>query len=164
MSADKILGNMHTWKGQEEVVEVNFFWFEMEKKRISKTACNGETIGVCIEETLKEGDVIAKEDDTIYVVSLQPELLIQVEVSSMEEMGRLGFELGNRHLSLQIDHNIVRVPFDSPTFSYLQKLGFHVEKVEAKFQDYIVCKAHGNSSGHSHEHAHGEHQIGRAHV
>lgn len=160
MIADKILGNMHTWKGQEEVVEVNFFWFETEKKRISKTASNGETIGVCIEETLKEGDVIAKEDDTIYVVSLQPEPLIQVEVSSMEEMGRLGFELGNRHLSLQIDHNIVRVPFDSPTFSYLQKLGFHVEKVEAKFQDYIVCKAHGNSDAHSHGHAHGEHHHG----
>lgn len=152
MIADKILGNMETWEGKEQVVKVEFTWFELEKKRISKTADDGESIGVCIQEPLKDKDVIGKKDNTIYVVELQLEHLIKIRVHSMKEMGRLGFELGNRHLSLQIEEDTVKVPFDAPTFEYLKKLGFEAEKVNEKFKDFIECKAHGHSHGaHSHE-------------
>ena len=49
----------------------------------------------------------------------------------MIEMGRLCFELGNRHLSLKIDDDCVCVPYDHPTFEYLLKLGFNAEKLLA---------------------------------
>lgn len=152
MIAEKILGNTAVWKEKCQIVKVKFAWFELEKKRISKTAEDGENIGICIEENLKDGDIIGKKDNVIYVVELESEHLIKIHVNTMKEMGRLGFELGNRHLSLQIEENMVRVPFDKPTFEYLKKLGFQVEEVEDKFTDFIECKAHGHSAGHRHEH------------
>lgn len=153
MIADKVLGNIATWQEECQIVKIKFAWFELEKKRIAKTAEDGEAIGVCIQEPLKEGDIIGKKDNVIYVVELQTEHLIKIQVNSMQEMGRLGFELGNRHLSLQIQDNVVRVPFDLPTFEYLKKLGFQAEETEEKFTDFIECKAHGHShgAGHSHE-------------
>lgn len=154
MIADRILGNMITWQEECKVVKVEFAWFELEKKRISKTAEDGEVIGVCIQEKLKDGDIIGRKEDVIYVVDLRPEHLIKIHVHSMKEMGRLGFELGNRHLSLQIEEDIVRVPFDMPTFEYLKKLGFGAEEVEEKFTDFIQCKAHDHSHGQEHDHVH----------
>ena len=87
----------------------------------------------------------------------------------MQEMGRLGFELGNRHLSLKITEQDVYVPYDEPTFSYLAKLGFEVEEVTEAFTDFIQCKAHGHSHGHehaaSHTHSHGhEHAAAHTHA
>lgn len=158
MIADKILGNTDTWQEECQIVKVKFAWFELEKKRISKTAEDGENIGVCIPELLKDKDVIGRKDNVIYAVELEPEHLIKIQVHTMKEMGRLCFELGNRHLSLQIEENMVKVPFDQPTFEYLKKLGFQAEEAEEKFTDFIECKAHGQSAGHSHgynhEHSH----------
>ena len=77
----------------------------------------------------------------------------------MQEMGRLCFELGNRHLSLSIGEKEVSVPYDEPTFLYLAKLGFKPEKKKEKFTHFTVCHAHGHSHSHSedtHSHSHGE--------
>lgn len=153
MIADKILGKVSD-KEAQGVVKVPFEWFELEKKRISKVASNGEKIGVCIEQTLNDKDIIAEDNETTYVVDLRPGKLIKTKVNSMTQMGRLCFELGNRHLSLKIEETQVMVPYDEPTFEYLKKLGFDVEVVTALFTDFIECKAHGSSHSHEHEHSH----------
>ncbi|MGN1119919.1 MAG: hypothetical protein ACI4Q4_06145, partial [Oscillospiraceae bacterium] len=82
--------------------------------------------------------------------------LVSVSVSSMQEMGRLCFELGNRHLSLAISDGAVKCPYDEPTFEYLKKLGFRAEKTHEKFTGYIECRAHAHTHSHDHEHHHHE--------
>lgn len=158
MIVEKIIGNITEHEINGNRVNVSFEWFELEKKRISKTAEDGESFGICVQEPLKDGDILAKKGDTIYVVSLCPEHLIKVHVHTMPEMGRLGFELGNRHLSLEIGEDYIKVPFDQPTFEYLKKLGFEAKEVNEKFSHFIECKAHGHAHqhhhGHSHEHSH----------
>ncbi len=161
MIADKILGNVNENPVEKKTVKVSFQWFELRKKRISKIAEDGTTIGVCIPDMLKEGDVIAQTDTSAYVVDVLPSHLIKIQVNTMQEMGRLCFELGNRHLSLQINENEVKVPFDRPTFEYLIKLGFHAKEVEEQFVGFIECRAHGHSHiqgnaqiEHHHEHHH----------
>ena len=155
MIADSVLGNIKENKIQKQQINVPFEWFELEKRRISKTAEDGTAIGVCIQELIKDGDILAETEEAVYVAAVVPSHLIKIHVSTMEEMGRLGFELGNRHLSLQISEHEVKVPFDQPTFEYLQKLGFDAEEVTEQFTDFVVCKAHGHShgeEGHSHHH------------
>lgn len=156
MIADKILGNVKQLTTEKKQVKVPFEWFELEKKRLSKTAEDGTAIGVCIATLVKDGDVLGETEDSIYVASVTPSHLIKIQVDSMQEMGRLGFELGNRHLSLQITEQEVKVPFDEPTFAYLKKLGFKAEEVTEQFTDFVVCKAHGHSHGEevAHSHAH----------
>lgn len=165
MVAENVLKNISLDTTEKNIVKVPFEWFELEKKRISKVAEDGTSIGVCIPELLQAGDVIAETEEAVYVVEVLPSRLIKIHVETMQEMGRLGFELGNRHLSLQIMEHEVCVPFDQPTFEYLKKLGFQAEDVTEQFTDFIECKAHGHSHGshgeqeHNHgeqEHSHGE--------
>lgn len=155
MISDKIL-DIDIKKENGTIVRVPMEWFETEKKRIKKLAEDGTEIGICIEDNLHDGDVIARREGKFYVVDIIPSKVVKVTASTMEEMGRLGFELGNRHLSLKITGNQVLVPYDEPTFLYLKKLGFHAEETVEKLSDFIVCKAHGHSDGHSHAHTHAE--------
>lgn len=146
MIINRVLGKLsHTHKNIETV---SIDWFERDKKVLRKTTSNGEDIGIKVETTLNEGDILYEDDNKIIVVEISPCNLISVEVNTMQQMGRLCFELGNRHLSLSIGENIVKCPFDNPTFEYLQKLGFNAIKTYEKFTDYTECKAHT----HTHEH------------
>ena len=156
MIADKILGNLHrsSETPSKVVVDIPFEWFETDRHRILKMADDGTEFGVQIDENLSDGDVLAVTTDKIYAVRIKKSKLVHIPVQTMTEMGRLGFELGNRHLSLQIASDCITIPFDAPTFEYLVRLGFNPRIVEDVFADYIVCKAHGATHGHSHEHDH----------
>ncbi len=153
MIATKVLGNLRDYSHSKAIVAIPFEWFELDKRRILKTANDGTEIGIQVDAPLNNGDILSDEEK-IYAVQVKPTKLVCISTSTMEEMGRLGFELGNRHLSLQIKENLVKVPYDEPTYTYLKHLGFHVEIVEDLFTDYIVSKAHGASSSHEHHHSH----------
>lgn len=156
MIADKILGNLHrsSETPSKVVVDIPFEWFETDRHRILAMADDGTEFGVQIDENLSDGDVLAVTADKIYAVRIKKSKLVRILVKTMEEMGRLGFELGNRHLSLQIASDSITIPFDAPTFEYLVRLGFNPRIVEDVFADYIVCKAHGATHSHDHSHEH----------
>lgn len=150
MIAEKIIGKLHETSKQVETVTID--WFERDKKLLRKTTSSGEDIGIRVDSPLNEGDILYEDDRKIIAVEIAPCNLVSVNVGSMQEMGRLCFELGNRHLSLSISENNVKCPYDQPTFEYLKRLGFKAEKTHEKFAGYIECKAHAHT--HSHEHHH----------
>lgn len=151
MIAEKIIGKLSDTSKQVETVTID--WFERDKKLLRKTTSSGEDIGIKVDSPLNEGDILYEDDRKIIAVEIAPCDLVSVNVSSMQEMGRLCFELGNRHLSLSVSENNVKCPYDEPTFEYLKRLGFKAEKTHEKFAGYIECKAHAHT--HSHEHHHG---------
>ena len=104
---------------------------------------------------MHEGDVLWEDDSHLIVIDIVPTDLTVVAVDTMQAMGRLCFELGNRHLSLSIGEHEVRVPYDTPTFEYLEKLGFAPVRKKAKFAHFTVCHAHGHSHTHESDHNHG---------
>lgn len=150
MIAEKIIGKLHETSKQVETVTID--WFERDKKLLRKTTSSGEDIGIRVDSPLNEGDILYEDDRKIIAVEIAPCDLVSVNVGSMQEMGRLCFELGNRHLSLSISENNVKCPYDEPTFEYLKRLGFKAVKTHEKFAGYIECKAHAHT--HSHEHHH----------
>lgn len=161
MVTEKILGNLESFTiNSREVEKVYLEWFELEKKRIKTTTDKGEEIGILIpsDSRLKNHDVVYADDKRIIAVEQLPCDLTTVHVDTMQEMGRLCFELGNRHLSLAIADNSVSVVYDEPTYLYLKKFGFDVEKRRGLFENYTVCHAHGHSDGHTH-HSHGTEQV-----
>ena len=150
MIATKIMGNLHEKPLKTTVDHVELDWFEAEKKRLRKRTIRGNEIGIAVDEPLKDGDILYLDDTFCIAVKLTTAPLLKISVRTMEEMGRLCFEIGNRHLSLKIESDNVKIPFDTPTAEYLEGLGFSCEKVIEKFDDFIVCKAHGNHR-HNHE-------------
>ncbi len=153
MICEKILGNIKEYSGDYSIIKVMFEWYEIGKKRIVKCASDGKEIAIAVD-SFDIGDILTFENGKAYVVDVNPCDVIKVDVTEIEEMGRLCFELGNRHLSLKITDKIVLIPYDEPTYEYLIKLGFKVTKTKEVFVDYILCKAHGNSHTHSHEYHH----------
>lgn len=151
MIAEKIIGKLHDTSKRVETVTID--WFERDKKLLRKTTSSGEDIGIRVDSPLNEGDILYEDDTKIIAVEIAPCDLVSVNVGSMKEMGRLCFELGNRHLSLSISENNVKCPYDQPTLEYLKRLGFKAKKTHEKFAGYIECRAHAHS--HSHEHHHG---------
>lgn len=152
MIAEKILGNIHNSEIGVPIDFVLLDWFEADSKRLRKTTEGGREIGVAVNEKLDDGDILYTDSEVCIAVKLAECELTKITVSSMEEMGRLCFEIGNRHLSLKITENEVLIPYDVPTEQHLKNLGFSCEKIIGKFDSFIVCKAHGHSHGHHHSH------------
>lgn len=150
MIVEKILGKFHDTSKTIETVTID--WFERDKRLLRKTTSSGEEIGIKTDTPLNEGDILFEDDSRIIAVDIAPCDLISVKIGSLKEMGRLCFELGNRHLSLSISDDTVKFPYDEPTLEYLKRLGFNAEKVHEKFAGYIECKAHAHTHSHSHRH------------
>ena len=157
MIIEKVLGKRPD-STNKRIDIVTLEWYEREKRRMRKITSAGEEIGITVETPLKDGDVLAEDENHMIVVEYAPCEVMQIPVTTMQEMGRLCFELGNRHLSLEIDKDKVCLPFDEPTFFYLQQLGFQPEKTYAKLADITVCKGLSHGDGETeHHHHHGEH-------
>lgn len=161
MLVEKILGNISDYPLESKTIDkVLIEWYELDKKLLRKTSQLGEEVGIRLSEHLLEGDVLYDDGKKVVVTEILPCELTTVEVHSMKEMGRLCFELGNRHLSLSIGEKKVSVPYDEPTFKYLEKLGFAPKKEIGKFTNFTVCHAHGHSHGQEGQHTQGQHTHG----
>ena len=145
MIAEKILGNLSESTPSVEVDTVELDWFEAEKKRIRKTTAGGRDIGIAIDENLKDGDIIYLDDKLCVAVKLTSCPLIKINVHTMQEMGRLCFEIGNRHLSLKISDDNVLIPHDEPTEKHLKKLDGECEKVAIAIDEHYKPRFAGDS-------------------
>ena len=155
MIVEKILGHLH--ETDKEVDKVIIDWFERDKKLLKKISQKGVEIGIRTDKPLNDGDILYEDEKSIIAVELAECELIKITVSNIVEMGRLCFEIGNRHLSLAKKPDCVKIPFDMPTFEYLKKLGFKAEKVVERFTDYTECKGHAHTDAHGHSHSHNHH-------
>lgn len=156
MIIEKILGNLDNYSTDGKKVDtIGLEWYETDKRLLRK-AVEGEEIGIRLESGvhLRDGDVLYDDGARLIAVTILPCELTVVSVDSMQAMGHLCFELGNRHLSLSIKEHEVCVPYDAPTYDYLEKLGFAPVKKTEKFTDFTVCHAHGHSAGATHTHVH----------
>lgn len=150
MVIDKILCNKSNFDiGTRTIETVAIEWFEIHKKLLKKVTSNGEEIGIKIQSGIHDGDILFANNKKVLIVDIIPTELININLNNMKDMGKLCYELGNRHLSLYISESSVRVPYDKPTFEYLKKLGFNPQKVCEKFTEFTQCHAHGEEH-HAH--------------
>ena len=154
MVVEKVIRNLKDSSGEEKELDRVFLeWYELDKHTLRKTTESGKEIGIRIPQHLMDRDVLYEDEQKIICVALKPAKLTRVVVTTMKEMGRLCFELGNRHLSLSIEDHSVSVIYDEPTFEYLQKLGFEPQICEGKFEHVTVCHGHHHGTDvHHHEH------------
>lgn len=147
MIANRISGNIisDTFSDGKLNVPIEFEWFEADKKRMRKVAADGTEFGVAVGATIADGDVLAETADKRYFARIRTAQLIEIPVHSMKEMGRLCFELGNRHLSLKVEDDRVLVPYDHPTMEYTKKIGYEPHIIEGGFDGFLIVKAHAGT-------------------
>jgi len=144
MIFEKILGKKPNSIDTKEVETVPFEWFEMNNKILKKVSSKGTEVGMRLSEPLFDGGVLFEDNNTIICLELLPCELTTVFVHSIQELGRVCFELGNRHLPISIGDMTVSTPFDNPTFEYLQKHGFHCHRKTEKFVPEVVVHGHSH--------------------
>lgn len=146
MILEKIIGNSRDMDLDHKIIDVvEVEWYETSKKILKKHTTNGLTVGIKLNEGhMHQGDVLYVDETLALVVEIKPCELISVSVDTMERIGKLCYEIGNRHLPLKISDKEVRVPYDHPTFEYIKKLGFEPEVVVDRFTGVTVCHGHAH--------------------
>ena len=110
---------------------------------------------------LREGAVLRLADGTAVVVEAEPERLHEIHAHSSEDLVRIAWHLGNRHLPTQLmpgpNGGTIRIRHDHVIAAMVEGLGGHVHSLEAPFDPEggaYAEKAGGHAHGHHHAHDH----------
>lgn len=146
MILEKIIGSLNEVQPGKEIITLPFEWYEQNNKILKKAASSGEEIGVRLAnpEPLYDGAVLFEDENKVIALSLVPCEVTRVYATSIEEMGRACYELGNRHVPLSFEDDCVCVPYDRPTFEYLKKKGFCCELSVEKFCPQVMVRGHSH--------------------
>ena len=127
---------------------------ERTKSRIIATS-EGQEVMVLLPrgEHLHDGDVLISEEQQLLQISFKPEALCQVVSEEPHKLAQVAYHLGNRHVALEIQKNLVRFQPDHVLEEMLQQLGFAVSHIESVF--YPEAGAYGDGKyfsqdGHRH--------------
>ena len=95
--------------------------------------------------TLQDGDILAAETDDIFVrVAAKPEPVLTVTSTDMLNLLRAAYHLGNRHVSLEITPNYLRLAPDAVLEKMLHQLGLQVITEIAPFCPQGGAYSHGD--------------------
>ena len=82
---------------------------------------------------LKDGDGLVLEDSGVVQVVGRPESLVAITAVSPEELTRLAWHIGNRHIDMQVVGNALRIRRDHVLEDMLLRLGAKLTPIEAAF-------------------------------
>lgn len=154
MICTKVLGNVHVTDVMKSLNEsynyekVTLTWDECGKRILRKRTDQGREIGISLPlgTSLRHGDILFREDSDIVVAYVLPCEVFVVYPDNIREVAIVAYELGNRHLPLEITENgeILLLP-DKPTETLLGKLAVHVKKELRQFTPLSKGGGHDHS-------------------
>ena len=105
---------------------------------------------------LRDGDGLLLEGGDIVLVRAAPEPLLEARADDVEELVRIAWHLGNRHIPVQVLSGALRLRADPVIADMLAGLGAHVRNVEAPFEsEGGAYAATGTRQAHSDGNARG---------
>lgn len=104
---------------------------------------------------LRGGDRVAATDGREVEIVAAPERLLHIEA---DNLARVAYHLGNRHVPLQVGQNFLRIAEDHVLEELARKLGARVTHVETAFEPEAGAYGHQHDEmGHGgkiHDHHH----------
>jgi urease accessory protein len=113
------------------------------RKRVVTAAGRMVALALPTGSVLRDGDVLAVEEEWYLVVEARPEPVLAALPRDRAEAIRLAFDVGNRHFSLALDGEVLLVPDDAAMVQLLTRSGVSWERRQAVF-DPIA----GGGQGH----------------
>jgi urease accessory protein len=99
--------------------------------------------------SLRDGDGLLLEDGGIVRVDGKPEQLIEIAATSVPELARIAWHIGNRHTDVQVVGERLRIRYDHVLEDMLLGLGATLTRLNAPF-DPERGAYHGEHGGHGH--------------
>lgn len=131
-------------------------WDARSKSRFSAMDSTGREIGVVLPRgtALRGGDVLVAEDGSLLrvIASLQPVLQVRhcTEHGSPFDLLRAAYHLGNRHVPLELQPQLLQFEPDAVLADMLRRQHLIVTEAHAAFEP--EGGAYGEGSGHGHHH------------
>ena len=142
-------------------------WDLRSKSRFSATDSSGREIGVVLPRgtALRGGDVLVAEDGSLVrvIAAAQPVLQVRfcTEHGSAFDLLRAAYHLGNRHVPLELQADLLQFEPDPVLADMLRRQHLIVTDALAAFEPEGGAYGEGAGHGHHHhghdEHAHGHH-------
>ncbi|RIL40324.1 urease accessory protein UreE [Staphylococcus equorum] len=150
MIIEEIVGNIANIADNEKGKHIEKVYLENSDlvKRIQRvTTDHGNEIGIRLKQPidLQYGDILYKDDTNMIIVDVNSEDLLVIKPRTLQEMGDIAHQLGNRHLPAQFTETEMLVQYDYLVESLLKDLGIPYE-----YEDRKVNKAFRHI-GHSHD-------------
>jgi urease accessory protein len=97
---------------------------------------------------LRDGDGLALDDGRVIRVVAKAEPLLEIHAHSPDELVRIAWHLGNRHLPVQLLGDRIRIRADHVIADMVDQLGAHAHALDAPFDP----EGGAYAGGHSHSH------------
>jgi urease accessory protein len=147
-------------------------WDVRQKSRFEATDSTGRRLGVVLPRgsVVRGGDVLVAEDGSLVRVIAAPQPVLQVracaEHGSPFDLLRAAYHLGNRHVPLALQPDVLTLEPDHVLADMLRQMHLIVTPTEAAFEPeggaYAAASAHGHGHGHGDAHGH-DHGQGHGH-
>ncbi len=98
---------------------------------------------------LRQGEGLQLETGQVVAVDAKAERLAEITCSSMDELIRVAWHLGNRHLPTELKGDRLRIREDHVIIDMVRGLGASVELISAPFEP--EGGAYGHGQVHSHD-------------
>lgn len=144
----------------DEILELPFE--RREKSRFRAVLLSGELIGISMPPgtLLRHGTRLKLDDGRVVAVEAQLETLLEVRAEDAQDLTRIAYHVGNRHVPLQIGESCLWLLPDHVLRAMVLGLGGLVQEVQAAFEP--------ESGAYGHSHVHHQHDDqghgGRIHV
>jgi urease accessory protein len=125
------------------------------RRRIRLTADQGEDVLLDLPKAvaMKDGDGLQLEDGRWLRVQAAAEDVVEVRHKDPNQLVRLAWHLGNRHLPTEIGDSLLRIRPDHVIEHMLLGFGADLRKVQAAFQPEGGAYSSHNDHDHDHEYA-----------
>ncbi len=148
-------------------------WDTRQKSRFGASDSAGRELAVLLPRgsVLRGGDVLVLDDGSLVRVQAAPQPVLQVRHCSAHgspfDLLRAAYHLGNRHVSLELQPDLLQLEPDPVLADMLRRQHLIVSEAQAAFEPeagaYGEGAGHGHHHGHAHSHGH-DHDHGGAHA
>ncbi|WP_374561770.1 urease accessory protein UreE [Ideonella sp.] len=151
----------------KRAASVELDWDVRQKSRFDATDSQGRALGVFLPrgQVVRGGDVLVAEDGSLIVVKAAPQPVLEVRACAEHgtplDLLRAAYHLGNRHVTLEVQPDHLKLEPDHVLADMLRQRHLIVTEAQGAFEPeggaYAATGAHGHSHdhGHAHDHAHG---------
>ncbi len=140
------------WNEASAIDSIALDAHERHRRRIVLTGERGTQFLLDLPQAaaLRDGDGLLLDDGGIVRVAGRPEPLVEIRAASAEQLARLAWHIGNRHVDVQIAGNALRIRRDHVIEAMLVGLGARVKPIEAPFAPEGGAYA-SHDPGHDHD-------------
>lgn len=141
----KALGQLQDFNSTgKEIDWLELEWEELNKRILRKRTESGKDVAISLEEsgTLRYEDVLFEDEDTLIVIRTKLEDVYVITPKTMQEMGKMAFEIGNRHTPCIIEEDEILVRYDHTLDKLMDEVGVSYERSERRFKEAFKYRGH----------------------